>query len=165
MFFGALCHRNKVNVLVAHTVSGEFMVGVSSPRLILRSRQEGLDKKYFLVLTEKVFALGLCSTSVPQLARGSFRRVLFGPVSPPNPPLLPHSSFWATTSLFCVFFTNKRFSALSLIEIGDIAGVADVTIRQSYRLIYLRAAELFPSDFKFVTPVDKLPNLWSSCSS
>ena len=45
------------------------------------------------------------------------------------------------------------------LEIGDIAGVADVTIRQSYRLIFLRAAELFPSDFKFTTPVDKLPNL------
>lgn len=30
----------------------------------------------------------------------------------------------------CVFF----------VEIGDIAGVADVTIRQSHRLIYLRAA-------------------------
>lgn len=53
--------------------------------------------------------------------------------------------------LFCFFFT----------DIGDIAGVADVTIRQSYRLIYLRAAELFPTDFKFTTPVDKLPNLWS----
>ena len=48
---------------------------------------------------------------------------------------------------------------LSFVEIGDIAGVADVTIRQSYRLIFLRAAELFPSDFKFATPVDKLPNL------
>lgn len=45
-------------------------------------------------------------------------------------------------------------------EIGDIAGVADVTIRQSYRLIYPRAAELFPPDFKFDTPVDKLPQLW-----
>lgn len=44
-------------------------------------------------------------------------------------------------------------------EIGDIAGVADVTIRQSYRLIYPRAAELFPPDFKFDTPVDKLPQL------
>ncbi|XP_010785743.1 transcription initiation factor IIB-like [Notothenia coriiceps] len=44
-------------------------------------------------------------------------------------------------------------------EIGDIAGVADVTIRQSYRLIYPRAAELFPTDFKFDTPVDKLPQL------
>uniref|UniRef100_A0A7N6ARM7 Transcription initiation factor IIB n=1 Tax=Anabas testudineus TaxID=64144 RepID=A0A7N6ARM7_ANATE len=44
-------------------------------------------------------------------------------------------------------------------EIGDIAGVADVTIRQSYRLIYPKAAELFPPDFKFDTPVDKLPQL------
>merc|ERR1719495_3103328 len=44
-------------------------------------------------------------------------------------------------------------------EIGDIAGVADVTIRQSYKLMYPRAAELFPPDFKFDTPVDKLPQL------
>ncbi|XP_051868340.1 transcription initiation factor IIB isoform X1 [Narcine bancroftii] len=44
-------------------------------------------------------------------------------------------------------------------EIGDIAGVADVTIRQSYRLIYPRAADLFPAEFKFDTPVDKLPQL------
>lgn len=44
-------------------------------------------------------------------------------------------------------------------EIGDIAGVADVTIRQSYRLIYPRAPDLFPTDFKFDTPVDKLPQL------
>ncbi|XP_034469144.1 transcription initiation factor IIB-like [Hippoglossus hippoglossus] len=44
-------------------------------------------------------------------------------------------------------------------EIRDIAGVAHATIRQSYRLIYPRAAELFPADFKFDTPVDKLPQL------
>uniref|UniRef100_A0A8D3A2J8 Transcription initiation factor IIB n=1 Tax=Scophthalmus maximus TaxID=52904 RepID=A0A8D3A2J8_SCOMX len=44
-------------------------------------------------------------------------------------------------------------------EIGDIAGVADVTIRQLYRLIYPRAAELFPPDFKFDTPIVKLPQL------
>ncbi|CAN0341730.1 transcription initiation factor IIB [Petromyzon marinus] len=44
-------------------------------------------------------------------------------------------------------------------EIGDIAGVADVTIRQSYRLIYPKASQLFPQDFKFDTPVEKLPQL------
>ncbi|XP_015791881.1 transcription initiation factor IIB [Tetranychus urticae] len=32
-------------------------------------------------------------------------------------------------------------------EIGDIAGVAEVTIRQSYRLMAPRAADLFPADF------------------
>lgn len=42
-------------------------------------------------------------------------------------------------------------------EIGDIAGVADVTIRQSYKLMYPRAAELFPIDFKFFTPIEQLP--------
>lgn len=57
---------------------------------------------------------------------------------------------------------DSRFELVSApsTEIGDIAGVADVTIRQSYRLIYPRAAELFPPDFKFDTPVDKLPQLW-----
>uniref|UniRef100_T1J7R1 Transcription initiation factor IIB n=1 Tax=Strigamia maritima TaxID=126957 RepID=T1J7R1_STRMM len=44
-------------------------------------------------------------------------------------------------------------------EIGDIAGVADVTIRQSYKLMYPRAAELFPDDFKFCTPIEQLPQL------
>lgn len=44
-------------------------------------------------------------------------------------------------------------------EIGDIAGVADVTIRQSYKLMYPRAAELFPDYFKFFTPIEHLPQI------
>lgn len=42
-------------------------------------------------------------------------------------------------------------------EIADIAGVADVTIRQSYKLMLGRAKELFPQDFDFVTPIENLP--------
>ncbi|XP_041370510.1 transcription initiation factor IIB-like [Gigantopelta aegis] len=42
-------------------------------------------------------------------------------------------------------------------EIGDIAGVADVTIRQSYKLMYPQAHKLFPEDFKFFTPIEHLP--------
>lgn len=42
-------------------------------------------------------------------------------------------------------------------DIGDIAGVAEVTIRQSYRNLIGRASELFPPDFTFHTPVDRLP--------
>jgi len=42
-------------------------------------------------------------------------------------------------------------------EIGDVAGVADVTIRQSYKLMYPRAEDLFPTDFVFFTPIDQLP--------
>lgn len=44
-------------------------------------------------------------------------------------------------------------------EIGDIAGVADVTIRQSYKLMYPEAAKLFPEDFKFTTPIEQLPQM------
>ena len=42
-------------------------------------------------------------------------------------------------------------------EIADIAGVADVTIRQSYKLLLTRARDLFPEGFKFVTPIENLP--------
>ncbi|XP_071499191.1 transcription initiation factor IIB-like [Diadema setosum] len=42
-------------------------------------------------------------------------------------------------------------------EISEIAGVADVTIRQSYKLIYPRAHDLFPSDFQFATKLEDLP--------
>ena len=42
-------------------------------------------------------------------------------------------------------------------EIADIAGVADVTIRQSYKLMLARAKDLFPPDFTFVTPIENLP--------
>lgn len=44
-------------------------------------------------------------------------------------------------------------------EIGDIAGVADVTIRQSYKLMYPHAAKLFPDDYVFTTPIDQLPQM------
>lgn len=44
-------------------------------------------------------------------------------------------------------------------EIGDIAGVADVTIRQSYKLMYSSATKLFPEDFKFFTPIEQLPQM------
>lgn len=44
-------------------------------------------------------------------------------------------------------------------EIGDIAGVADVTIRQSYKLMIPHARNLFPPDFKFFTPIEQLPQI------
>ena len=43
-------------------------------------------------------------------------------------------------------------------EISDIAGVAEVTIKQSYKLMIPRAAELFPENFEFATPIENLPS-------
>jgi len=42
-------------------------------------------------------------------------------------------------------------------EISDIAGVAEVTIRQSYKQMYPRASSLFPEDYVFDTPPSMLP--------
>ncbi|KAL3117934.1 hypothetical protein niasHT_005177 [Heterodera trifolii] len=42
-------------------------------------------------------------------------------------------------------------------EIGEIAGAAEVTVRQTYRLLLPKALELFPPDFRFETPIDQLP--------
>ncbi|KAG1650709.1 Transcription initiation factor IIB [Nymphon striatum] len=42
-------------------------------------------------------------------------------------------------------------------EICDVAGVADVTIRQSYKLMYPKAALLFPPGYNFHTPIERLP--------
>jgi transcription initiation factor TFIIB len=42
-------------------------------------------------------------------------------------------------------------------EVGDVVGVADSTIRQSYRLLYPQRDQLFPKDFAFSTPLDSLP--------
>ena len=46
----------------------------------------------------------------------------------------------------------------SFTEVGEVVGVADSTIRQTYRLLYKERDKLFPSDFKFVTQLDDLPN-------
>merc|ERR1719378_1322165 len=43
-------------------------------------------------------------------------------------------------------------------EIGDIAGVAEVTIKQAYKLMLPRAKDLFPDSFQFDTPVEHLPS-------
>ncbi|EYC22378.1 hypothetical protein Y032_0017g3314 [Ancylostoma ceylanicum] len=51
--------------------------------------------------------------------------------------------------------SNEKRSAK---DIGEIAGAAEVTVKQTYKLLYPKAAELFPEDFKFVTPIDQLPS-------
>lgn len=61
---------------------------------------------------------------------------------------------WGSQCPTCHKFLHYK----SFLEIGDIAGVADVTIRQAYRLMYPKVAELFPTDFKFFTPIEKLPS-------
>lgn len=43
-------------------------------------------------------------------------------------------------------------------EVGEVAGVADGTIRQVYKVMLARAAHLFPPAFVFKTPIHQLPS-------
>ena len=58
--------------------------------------------------------------------------------------------------LFCYIFQASN-DKKSQREISDISGVAEVTIKQSYRLMRDRAAQLFPENFEFTTTVEQLP--------
>ncbi|XP_065576515.1 transcription initiation factor IIB-like [Artemia franciscana] len=42
-------------------------------------------------------------------------------------------------------------------DIGEVAGTAEATIRQVYRLMLPSASLLFPADFKFAIPIKDLP--------
>ena len=42
-------------------------------------------------------------------------------------------------------------------EISEIAGVAEATIRQSYKFMYPEAKSLFPENFDFHIPISHLP--------
>ncbi|KAF8361009.1 ttb-1 [Pristionchus pacificus] len=42
-------------------------------------------------------------------------------------------------------------------EVGEITGAAEVTVKQTFRLLRPDAARLFPDNFAFDTPIDQLP--------
>ncbi|ESN95389.1 hypothetical protein HELRODRAFT_185984 [Helobdella robusta] len=44
-------------------------------------------------------------------------------------------------------------------EIGDVSGVAEVTVKHAYKSMYPKAHDLFPEDFKFCVPVEQLPSM------
>ena len=48
-----------------------------------------------------------------------------------------------------------KFYINSLLEIGEIAGAAEVTVRHTYKLFLPVAEKLFPADFKF--DIEQLP--------
>jgi transcription initiation factor TFIIB len=69
--------------------------------------------------------------------------------------VVPGRSSISVTAAAIYMASHASENKLTKKEIGDIAGVADVTIRQSYELMYPRAAELFPPDFKLI--ISQLP--------
>lgn len=73
--------------------------------------------------------------------------------------LVPGEPQIAVAAAATLMASQASGQKLSLTEIVRIAGMATITIRHVYRLIRDKAAELFPSDFEFTTPVNELPKL------
>ena len=71
---------------------------------------------------------------------------------------------WTSIASLCVLCLCVAFMWVSVClfppEVGDVVGVADSTIRQSYRLLYPQRDQLFPKDFAFSTPLESLPKHW-----
>jgi len=66
---------------------------------------------------------------------------------------------WLFLFLFYFIFTQVTPNKKSQKEVAEVVGVADVTIRHSYRLMYPHAKKLFPENFQFVTSIQELPSI------
>ena len=56
----------------------------------------------------------------------------------------------AAAAIYMASHASDSEKKLTKKEIGVVAEVADVTIRDSYKLMLPRASELFPEDFKLI---------------
>jgi transcription initiation factor TFIIB len=65
--------------------------------------------------------------------------------------VVPGRSSISVTAATIYMASHASENKLTKKEIGDITGVSDVTIRQSYEFMYPRAAELFPPEFNLIT--------------
>lgn len=119
-------------------------------KLILRSLEASVD----IIQSEDFMSrfcsnLGLSST-IQRAATHIARKAV-------ELDLVPGRSPVSVAAAAIYLASQASASKKSQKDIGDIAGVADVTIRQSYRSMITRAAELFPKDFVFDTPIERLP--------
>lgn len=119
-------------------------------KLILRSLEENVE-----VITSEDFMSRFCSSlnlssTIQKAATHIAKKAV-------DLDLVPGRSPVSVAAAAIYLASQASEDKKSQKDIGDIAGVADVTIRQSYRSLILRAADLFPPGFVFHTPIDKLP--------
>jgi transcription initiation factor TFIIB len=63
----------------------------------------------------------------------------------------------AAASIYMASQASESIHKRTQKQIAEFAGIDDVKIRQSYKLLLCKASELFPSDFKFDIPIGLLP--------
>ena len=63
----------------------------------------------------------------------------------------------AAASIYLASQASDGKSKKTKAEISEITGAAVATISQCYKLLCPNAAALFPPGFRFVTPIEQLP--------
>ncbi|TKR60941.1 hypothetical protein L596_028122 [Steinernema carpocapsae] len=64
----------------------------------------------------------------------------------------------AAAAIYMASNASAQANRKSAKEIGEIAGAAEVTVKQTYKLLFPRARDLFPADFNFKVPIELLPS-------
>ncbi|ODN02166.1 Transcription initiation factor IIB [Orchesella cincta] len=165
------------------TLKGRSNDAIASACLCLACRQEGVPRTFKEICAVskiskkeigRVFKLILAAlnTSVELITTGDFMSRFCSNLGLPNSvqraataiartavdlDIVPGRSPLSVAAAAIYMASQASEVKRSQKEIGDVAGVADVTIRQVYRLMYPRAVELFPKDFVFFTPINELP--------
>ncbi|KAK0422367.1 hypothetical protein QR680_007527 [Steinernema hermaphroditum] len=121
-------------------------------KLIIKSLETNLEQ-----ITSADFMSRFCGNlGLPHIIQGAATRIAkkaveLDLVAGRSPISIAAAAIYMTT---LAASTGDKKSAK---EIGEIAGAAEVTVKQTYKLLYPRARELFPADFNFKTPIEMLP--------
>eukprot|EP00090_Calanus_glacialis_P046047 TRINITY_DN8847_c0_g1_i1.p1 TRINITY_DN8847_c0_g1~~TRINITY_DN8847_c0_g1_i1.p1 ORF type:complete len:317 (-),score=51.23 TRINITY_DN8847_c0_g1_i1:90-1040(-) len=170
-------------VYEGRNLKGRSNSAISAACLYIACRQDGVPRTFKEIVAVsavskkeigRVFKLILKAhdTNVELITTGDFMSRFCGTLSLARPiqkaatciaqkavdmDIVPGRSPISVTAAAIYMATQASRDKRTQKEIADIAGVADVTIRQSYKLMLTRAKELFPADFTFVTPIENLP--------
>ena len=165
------------------SLKGRSNDAIASACLYIACRQEGVPrtfKEIVAVSTVSKKEIGRCfklilkahDTNVEIITTGDFMHRFCGALSLPRDvqkaathiakksvdlDIVPGRSPISVAAAAIYMASQASLDRKTQKEIADIAGVADVTIRQSYKLMLPRAQELFPEGFKFSVPIEQLP--------
>ncbi|VDN53527.1 unnamed protein product [Dracunculus medinensis] len=119
-------------------------------KLILRTLETSLEQ-----ITSADFMSRFCgSLGLPHIVQAAATRIAKKAVELDLVAGRSPISIAAAAIYMASLASNEKKTAK---DIGEIAGAAEVTVKQTYKLLYPKAAELFPLDFKFATSIDDLP--------
>ncbi|RCN43228.1 transcription factor TFIIB repeat-containing domain protein [Ancylostoma caninum] len=145
-----LASKTFKDVLDSKALKGKNNEAQAAACLYIACRKEGVPRTFKDFMSRFCGNLSLPNSIQAAATRIAKRAVEMDLVAGRSPISIAAAAIYMASQA-----SNEKRSAK---DIGEIAGAAEVTVKQTYKLLYPKAAELFPEDFKFVTPIDQLPS-------